>query len=358
MRNRGIVIALAGMVVLPAGAAGQSLERDIERLAESIAARAERMAATVERQATMLAARIEREFAGRSRSRDYERDELQQQGMRSRLDTTITLSADAVVDLSLVSGEIIVTGWDRREARISAFSERGRLEWDASPSRLTLEVRSERDNWGRGRYGETRYEVSVPRGVRLMTRSTSGDISIRGAGGDVEANSTSGTITVVGAGGRTKLSTISGDIEASGARGDVDAGTVSGSIDIRDVDGDLQLSSTSGDLSAMQVRSSDVEMSTTSGEVSYEGSFAAEGRYEFSSHSGNIDLVVPESINARFSVQTYSGSIDSAFPITLQPGSTGSRARRGRDFDFTVGTGGPRIIAESFSGNVEIRKRR
>jgi DUF4097 and DUF4098 domain-containing protein YvlB len=332
------------------------LERQIERLAESIAANAERIAAQVERQATRLAERIEREFNAKERREgryEYEGD-LQQ--TRSRIDTTIAFAADGVVDLTLVSGDIVVRGWDRREARVNAYSERGRLEYDMSSSRLTVEVRSERDNWGRGRYGETRYEVSVPHGARLVLRSTSGDITVTDTRGEVEAHSTSGEIAVDGARQRIELATISGDIVGRGLQGDVEAGTVSGEIEFTGVEGDVRMSSTSGDLTLTDARSGDVDMSTTSGDIAFDGTVTAEGRYEFTSHSGSLDLAVPAATNARFSVETYSGEIDSEFPITLQPGS--GTSRRPRRFDFTVGTGGPRVLAESFSGTIEIRKRR
>lgn len=98
-----------------------------------------------------------------------------------------------------------------------------------------------------------------------------------------------------------------------------------------------------------------VELSTTSGDVSYGGAVDPAGRYEFNSHSGTITIDIPSSANARFSVETFSGSIESDFPITLQPGERSTR--RPRRFEFTLGSGGPRIIAESFSGDVEIRKR-
>jgi DUF4097 and DUF4098 domain-containing protein YvlB len=348
---------LALGLVLPAAVPAQSLERRIERMAESIAASAERIAGEVERKANRLAGRIEREIQDRNSRGRYEHEADQQQGVRSRIDTTFAFAADGQLDLTLVSGDIIVTGWDRREARVNAFSERGRLEWEFRPSRITVEVQSDRDNMGRGRYGETKYEVFVPRGVRVVTRSSSGDIVIRGTGGEVEAKSTTGTVTVVDASRRIEIETVSGDIEGTQLRGDVDATSASGSIEMRDVEGDAHLSSTTGDLMLVQARSVEVELSTTSGDVAFDGSFDANGRYEFSSHSGSIDLLVPESVNARFNVQTYTGSIDSAFPITLQPGNS-STGKRARAFEFTVGTGGPRVIAESFSGDVEIRKRR
>jgi DUF4097 and DUF4098 domain-containing protein YvlB len=342
-------------LALPVRGEAQSLERQIERLAQSIAANAERIAANVERHATRLAERIEREFADK-RDQRYGAWDRDDQPARSRIDTTYAFAADGVVDLMIVSGDIIVRGWERREARVQAYSERGRLESEFSSSRLTIDVRSDRDNWGRGRYGETRYEVSVPHGARLMLRSTSGDISVTDTRGEVEAKSSSGEITVEGARDRVEIGTISGDIIGRGLTGDIEAGTVSGEIDLSNVEGVVRLSSTSGELTLTDARSRDVEMSTTSGDISFDGTLHGGGRYEFSSHSGSVDLTVPATANARFSVETYSGEIDSEFPITLQPGSSSSR--RPRRFDFTVGTGGPRVTAESFSGTIEIRKRR
>ena len=44
--------------------------------------------------------------------------------------------------------------------------------------------------------GDSRFEVSVPVGVRVIARSTSGDVSVRGTRGQVEARSTSGDVEV------------------------------------------------------------------------------------------------------------------------------------------------------------------
>src|SRR6478672_13044323 len=77
----------------------------------------------------------------------------------SKLDTTVTISKDGTVDLQLVSGEIIVNAGSGNQVRIHAWSERGILQFSSSPSRVSLEVRSDR-----GRSGETHYEVTVPVG--------------------------------------------------------------------------------------------------------------------------------------------------------------------------------------------------
>lgn len=359
------VAVLAGPVALGA----QSTERSIERLAENIATAAERLAAHVERNATLLANRLEREFSkkGSRWERDEERrrrhddrnrdreDGTDWQDARSTLDTTITFSATGTIELTNISGEIIVTGWDRREARIKAVSERGRLEYELSSSRITMDVQSARSNRGESYRGETRYELSVPRGVRVIAHSTSGDVIVRGTGGDVEANSTSGDVTIDDASGRIDISSVSGDVQAGRLKGNVEANSVSGSVEVSDVEGDVHVGTTSGDISLVGVRSRDIEASTTSGEIEYEGAVEGDGRYEFHSHSGNIVLTIPAASNAKFAVETFNGAMDSAFPLTLQP--TDRTNRRPRRFEFNVGSGGARIIAETFSGDLEIRKR-
>lgn len=362
---RSPLLALALAAALPASARAQSTERSIERMAESIAAAAERMAARVEKHATLMADRLEREFERKRKSdpnwnwddedRGRSRRDGEQQQVRSRIDTTFAFSAEGTVDLSNLSGDIIVTGWSRREAQIKATSERGQLELDVSSSRITLEEEGRGSMWGGGRRGETRYEVSVPRGVRVIARSTSGDVLVRGTGGEVEAGSTSGDVQVEDAVRRIELTSVSGDVTARQLKGTVDATSVSGSVELESVDGVLHAGTTSGDISLASVTSRDVEASTTSGEITFSGDMATDGRYEFHSHSGTIQLTIPGSSNARFSVETFSGDLDSDFPITLQPGDRSSR--RPRRFEFTVGNGGARIIAETFSGDLEIRKR-
>lgn len=361
-RSATLALALAvGALSVPAGA--QSTERSIERMAESIAAAAERLAARVERHATVLADRVTREFERRQRrdpswrwedERD-DRDDRQEQP-RARIDTTVAFAADGLLDLSNLSGTIVVTGWDRREAQVKATSSRARLDLSVSPSRITLEEEGRGARWwGRSGREETRYEVSVPRGVRVRARSTSGDVTVTGTNGEVEASSTSGDVEVSGASRRVELSSVSGDVTGRDLKGTIDASSVSGSVELFGVEGTVRVGTTSGDIALTSVTARDVEASTTSGEIVFGGSVADDGRYEFHSHSGNIELSIPSAASARFSVETYSGDIESDFPITLQPGDRSSR--RQRRFEFTVGGGGARVVAETFSGNLEIRKR-
>ena len=98
-----------------------------------------------------------------------------------------------------------------------------------------------------------------------------------------------------------------------------------------------------------------VTASTVSGEVDYDGTIDANGRYEFHSHSGDVRLEIPETSGAQFQIETFSGSLDTEFPLTLQPGQRSSS--RPRRYEFKLGDGSARVTAESFSGDIVLVRR-
>lgn len=263
----------------------------------------------------------------------------------SRIDTTVALSSGGVVELTLISGEIRVTSWSSDRVRVNATSERGILRFDATGSRVSLSVRSDR-----GDMGDTRYEVTIPAGARLIARSVSGDITSSG-GSEVEASSTSGDVQVSAVSGRATLQSVSGSLEATHVGGGLRANSVSGEITASDVAGDIDAETVSGDIGLRGARSSFVRAKTVSGDTHFAGTIDRSGRYAFNSHSGDISLAIPP-VGATFSIQTFSGELQSDFPITLQPG----QQMGGKHMEFSVNGGGASISAETFSGDVTIER--
>lgn len=264
---------------------------------------------------------------------------------RSRIDTTVALSAGGVVELSLVSGEINVTSWNSDKVRINASSDRGVLRLDTTPGRVSLSVRS-----NRGEMGDTRYEVTIPAGARLVTRSVSGDITTSG-GSEVEAHSTSGDVDVRAVTGRATLESVSGSLKATQIGAGLHANTVSGDVTATNITGDIDAESVSGDVVLSRTRSSFVRTQSVSGDTRFGGTIDPSGRYEFRSHSGDVELAIPP-VGVTFNVQTFSGELQSDFPMTLQPG----QQMGAKHMEFSINGGGARITAETFSGDVTIER--
>ena len=274
-----------------------------------------------------------------------ERDEYS-----SRIDTTVAFSRGGTVELQLVSGEIIVTGWSRDQVRVRATSERSALRLDASGSYLSLGLRS-----GAARSGDTRFEVSVPVGTRVRATTTSGDIRISGSRGEVEARTQRGDIVVEDVGAGVDVTAFSGDVHVSNVAGSLRVNVLSGDVQVRGVGGDVEVKTVSGEIDVRDARSRLVRATSTSGDIAFEGAIDGAGRYELETHSGDVDLTLPANVVATLTVSTYSGGIESDFELVLQPGNVSAH---GKSFTFTLGRGaGARISAQSFSGDINIRSR-
>jgi DUF4097 and DUF4098 domain-containing protein YvlB len=274
---------------------------------------------------------------------------------RAQIDTTVRLDRGGAVDLSLISGRIRVTGWDRPDVKVSASIDRGELRLDANSSRVSLTVdQTDDDHRDRGRHdiGDARYDVSVPRGARLILEAVSGDVAATGSQGEIEASSVSGDVDVTDGVREVSVESVSGSVHAARVNGNLRAESVSGDVRVESVTGNLEASTVSGNLRLSGVQSKDVRTETVSGDVVYSGSIDGGGRYSFESHSGTIRLNIPRGSGAQFSVETFSGDISTDFPVTV-PAGLGRGRKEGR-MEFTVGDGRARVTAQTFSGSIVI----
>lgn len=273
----------------------------------------------------------------------------------TQIDTTVRLDRGGAVDLSLISGKIRVTGWDRPDVKISATIESGRLRFSSNSSRVSLSVDDSDDEGRRGRRhnntGDARYEVSVPRGSRLILEAVSGDITAKGSQGEIEASSVSGDVDVTDGARAVSAEAVSGNVHAAQVNGSLRAESVSGDLRIENVTGDLEASSVSGNIRMVGIQSKDVRTETVSGDIIYNGTIEPSGRYGFESHSGTLRLNIPRGAGAQFSVETFSGDLQTDFPVTIS-GRTAIR-REGR-VEFTIGDGRAKVTAQTFSGSIMI----
>lgn len=290
-----------------------------------------------------------RERAERDRERERERMERDRAGS---LDTTVVFEARGSVSVSCPGGAVIVTGSDRNELKVRARTENGAIRFTSNGSRATLEPSS-----GRG-CGDGHFELTVPAGTKVVATTWSGSVNVRGVHGDIEAHAQSGDVQVRDAGDRLDVESLSGDVVIAGARGEVTVRTVSGEITLSGSRGNVEIETVSGDLDLRDIIAKQVRAHTTNGDIVFAGQIQEGGRYEFNTHSGGIGLMLPPDIGAELSISTYSGGIESDFPITLKAGEHGIGASQAKRLNFTVGRGTARIIAETFSGDITLKRRR
>ena len=352
---RTFAFAAALVMAAPTLSAQTATERAKARERERVREERER---EKERQDRVKEREKERRERERERARDKDCDDRndcddnyddERSGeYRSVIDTTLSIDRQGIVDLSLTSGEIVVTGWARSDVRLKAQSEYGMLKLDHAQARITLSVRSRS-----GRQGETKYEVSVPVGTRVLTKTLSGETTIRAVKGQVEAQSISGDIDVSDANERVNIESVSGEVIAARVTGNLRLTSVSGNVDLNTATGDVEVETVSGEITLSGLKSRFVRSETTSGDIEFDGSVDPAGRYEFRAHSGDLRITLPPTVGASVDVETFSGSINSDFRIVLEPGDRAMGVSPKR-FDFKVGDGSARVSLESFSGDIRI----
>ena len=295
----------------------------------------------------------ERERERAQERAEREREKMQEQREREResasaLDTTVTFDARGTVNISCPGGDVKVTGTDRNQIVVHARTERGPIRFTSNGSTARLEPAN-----GRG-CNDAVFELSVPAGVRLTAGTWSGSLITRGVHGEIEAHAQSGDIEIHDAGDRLEVETLSGDVQVDGVRGDVSIHTLSGDVTLRRAASTVEVETVSGDIDLDGITSRQIRTNSTSGDLTFAGTIADGGRYEFQSHSGEIRLELPPNVGAQLSLSTFSGEIESAFPITLIAGEHGIGAAQAKKMNFSLGKGTARIIAETFSGDVTL----
>ncbi|HUR21216.1 MAG TPA: DUF4097 family beta strand repeat-containing protein [Vicinamibacterales bacterium] len=218
---------------------------------------------------------------------------------------------------------------------------------------------------GRSEYSvSVNYIVSAPAGTRISTKSISGDVLIEGIDGEVSVNSTSGDVKITGANRVGSLATISGDVILTnvGAEGLLEASTVSGEIMATGLKARrVSLGTISGAVVARNIDSDNVKLTSMSDDVTFDGTLTPRGRYEFSTHSGDVHIMLDGRTGFSFEGSAFSGNVTSALALQGSRSDTrtggGRRTGSNRNLNGTFGDGSAIITATSFSGSVIVTKK-
>jgi hypothetical protein len=261
------------------------------------------------------------------------------------LDTTLTAQRGQRLEISAQTGDITIRTWARSAVRIQATGEHlARLGIDQSPSMINVRGVS-----ARGFPPKVAFEITVPTwmGVRLSGVNTT--MHVAGTDAAVTIETVNGDVDVSGGNGVVSLRSVEGTVKVVGAKGKVDVGSVNSDVTAIDIAGDLQAETVNGDLLLEKVQSDNVDANTLNGDVVYDGTIRANGRYRLVTHNGDIAVTIAEGTSALVSVSTFQGDFESTFPVTL----TG---RKGKQFDFTLGGGSARLELESFAGTIRLER--
>ena len=257
------------------------------------------------------------------------------------------------VEISNVSGEIQVRGWDREQVKVTGTLGEGseRLVFEADGRRTLVKVEIPH----RGRHVDSsELIVSVPEGSRVTVAGVSSDIDVRGVRGALRIQSVSGEIVAQVFDEDVEAKTVSGDFEIRG-QGEpalLTLTTVSGDGRIENIRGELVVQSVTGSL---DIQSSDLErarLRTTNGDIDLRTGLAEGARFDMEAINGDLRLDILGGVNAEFDIETFNGSINNSFGPEAE---RTSKYAPGRELRFTHGDGDARIRIKTLNGGITLR---
>ena len=267
---------------------------------------------------------------------------------------TLRVGQSGALDLSNVSGDIEIRGGSGDAIVIEAEKNGDpfavSIDVSQTGSRVRVETRFTKGN----KDASVDFTVTVPSGTAVSARSVSGDVDVHYVSGEVRAESVSGDVTVSNLDNLLLAKSVSGDVavQSAASQKEPELSSVSGDVLVHELNAKgVVVSSVSGDAVLVRANCERASVQSVSGEISYGGSLASNGRYEFQSHSGDVRIQIANEIGFELAATSFSGEIESDFPITPSSGRVGESEVHG-----VYGDGSALIEASTFSGDVSITR--
>ena len=270
-----------------------------------------------------------------------------------------TLAADARIEIDNVRGSVSVSGWDQPQAQLSGSLGNGsKLVVSGDAQHLLLKVEAAGKRWfgGNGPDSDSDLVLKVPHGAALKVGVVSADARVSGVTGkSLDVSGVSGKLMLTADAPQIDVNSVSGDVVLvtahSGNSDRAHLQTVSGDISARGLAGRVKLETVSGEIGLDGGQVQELETGTVSGDARLTVTPAPHARFAMESMSGDIRLHVPASLSAHLEAETFSGDIHTDF------GHVRDKERgSGTNLDARVGDGDGQIKAQSFSGDIELRK--
>jgi putative adhesin len=261
-------------------------------------------------------------------------------------DQTEPVQRGARLTVENFAGDVVIHTWDKDAVHVQARHQpRTRVAVRHSASGLAISAS--------GPAGSVDYDIIAPAWMPIKITGTYVFVTVDGAQNEISAESVRGDIVIKGGSAFVTAKTVEGEITVEGARGKINVSSVNQGIKVGDSSGDITADSVNGQIAMTKMNAKSVAASTINGNISYEGALADGGRYEMTSHNGDIDFIVPESANATVAVRTYNGSVSSNLPLK---GGNPREADRGKRVTLTLGNGSADVELESFGGTIRLRR--
>jgi DUF4097 and DUF4098 domain-containing protein YvlB len=273
-------------------------------------------------------------------------------------DRTVAAEPRGSVEVSNVAGKLHIIGWDKSEVSVHATLGSGveRVDVTSSKGRTVVKVVLPSMSF---RDGDADLEVHVPSQSEVQATAVSADLETSKLVGEQRLKTVSGELRadfVSGGGADFEAKTVSGDMRLRGSGtasqpGSIRLGTVSGDITLDGGTGEIEATSVSGDVHLEMQMANGVRLHSTSGDLTFRGGLSPDATIEAETVSGDVTLRPRAQGGFEYEASSFSGDIGNCFGKEAE--STSSHGPGSR-LNGTAGDGKGRVRVKTMSGDVEI----
>jgi len=269
---------------------------------------------------------------------------------QKKVERKIPLGMEGALRIVNMVGSVVVHGWGKDTVMVRGTLGAGDnfyMGGGYTGAKMFVEAVNDRDP------KPARLEVWVPARVRLWVKTATANIDVSGVDGGLDLYVVSGTIDVTGNPHELNAEAIDGDIHITGSPPWVRAKSATGTIVFQGASSDAAFSTVSGAVKVDGGVFERTKIETVTGNINFSGRLDRSGAFDFDTHSGTIDIAIPDKTAASFSVVTIAGGITNnvskSSPI---PGRFG----RGAELTMDTSGGGAKVSVRTFKGPVTLRR--
>ena len=271
---------------------------------------------------------------------------------QKKIERKLPLGMEGALRVVNMVGSVVVHGWAKDTVLVRGTLGAGDsffMGGGYTGAKMFVESLNDRDP------KPTRLEIWVPSRVRLWIKTATANIDVSDVAGGLDLYVVSGTIDVTGNPHELNAEAIDGDIHITGSPAWVRAKSASGAITLQGASPDVGLSTVSGPIkvdggTGLFERT---KIETVTGNISFAGRLDRSGAFDFDSHSGSIDIAIPDKTGATFSVVTIAGAITNNLS---RKASISGRFGRGAELSSEENGGGAKVSVRTFKGPVTLRR--
>jgi hypothetical protein len=269
---------------------------------------------------------------------------------QSKIERKIPLGMEGALRIVNMVGSVVVHGWNKDTVLVRGSLGAGDKFFAGggyTGAKMFVESENDRDP------KPARLEVWVPTRVRLWIKTATANIDVNDVTGGLDLYVVSGTITVNGNPHELNAEAIDGDIHVAGSPSWLRAKTATGAITFQGGSSDVGLSTVSGPIKVDGGIFERAKLETVTGSIIFGGKLDRSGTFDFDTHSGSVDIAIPERTPVSVSVVTIAGTIvNNLSKKTPIPGRFG----RGAELTMDLSDGGAKMSIRTFKGPVTLRR--